>query len=338
MRNIALAVAVSSVFAYAGSSEITVVGGGVHPSISSKYDNHVTYGIRIGAGIESAIIDQLEVGYDYSKKAKYERIEPPKEDESSIQRFYLNAIKEYDISESAKLYALLGIGYQKFSEDLPTEESKTFGQYGAGLKYYLVDSVALRAEVRHGIRFSTPHKNNLFYTLGLAYVFGKKEQEATPVVQTIAKKIPPIEEPPKEEYIEEPLLPEPTLIDEEDIKGTVVKTVSLTQKDFTFAPNSAAIPADAEGILRDIADELNIKENLNIRILIEGHTDSIGDDSYNLELSEKRAKLLKNSLIENGVDADRIIARGYGESKPIKPNQTEEGRAENRRVEIIFVQ
>jgi hypothetical protein len=62
MKKIALACAASAVLACAGNSEITAVFGGVHQSDSSKYDDHITYGVRIGAGIEDALIDQLEVG------------------------------------------------------------------------------------------------------------------------------------------------------------------------------------------------------------------------------------------------------------------------------------
>ncbi|MDR1976079.1 MAG: outer membrane beta-barrel protein, partial [Campylobacteraceae bacterium] len=184
MRKIVLALGVSAILVYAGNNEVTAVVGGVSPLSSNKYDDHITYGIRVGAGIKNAIIDQLEIGYDYSDNVKYTSIiYPPTKNKSSVHRFYFNAIKEFDISgaiksaKPTKLYGLAGIGYQRFSKDVPTEKNGAFGQYGAGLKYYFTDNVALRGEVRHGIKFNSPHRSNLFYSLGITYAFGEKKQE-----------------------------------------------------------------------------------------------------------------------------------------------------------------
>ena len=74
--------------------------------------------------------------------------------------------------------------------------------------------------------------------------------------------------------------------------------------------------------------------NPALRIEIEGHTDNQGTDEYNLELSMKRAQAVYNYLLEHGISADRLTYKGYGESKPVSPNDTEEGRALNRRTEI----
>jgi flagellar motor protein MotB len=74
--------------------------------------------------------------------------------------------------------------------------------------------------------------------------------------------------------------------------------------------------------------------NPNLRIEIGGHTDDIGNEAYNLSLSENRAKAVANFLTENGIDSKRIASKGYGLSKPIGDNSTEEGRATNRRTEI----
>jgi outer membrane protein OmpA-like peptidoglycan-associated protein len=73
------------------------------------------------------------------------------------------------------------------------------------------------------------------------------------------------------------------------------------------------------------------------RFRIEGHTDSQGSDEYNLKLSERRANAVKDYLISKGISADRLEAKGYGESKPVATNKTAAGRAKNRRVEIILI-
>ncbi|MCF8226998.1 MAG: OmpA family protein [Bacteroidales bacterium] len=77
-----------------------------------------------------------------------------------------------------------------------------------------------------------------------------------------------------------------------------------------------------------------LKKNEGLRIEISGHTDTTGDDTYNMELSEKRAGEVVQYLVNKGIDADRLESRGYGDTMPIKENTTEEGRAANRRTEM----
>jgi outer membrane protein OmpA-like peptidoglycan-associated protein len=72
------------------------------------------------------------------------------------------------------------------------------------------------------------------------------------------------------------------------------------------------------------------------RVEIEGHTDSIGSDSYNRRLSERRAESVKRYLVQHfPIQSDRLVVRGYGKSKPITSNDTPEGRDKNRRVEVV---
>ncbi len=81
-----------------------------------------------------------------------------------------------------------------------------------------------------------------------------------------------------------------------------------------------------------------LKANPNIRIIIEGHTDSIGTEEYNQKLSERRAKAVYDYFLSKGIDASRMKTVGYGELKPKADNSTAEGRAINRRVEIKVLQ
>jgi len=80
-----------------------------------------------------------------------------------------------------------------------------------------------------------------------------------------------------------------------------------------------------------------LKENLNIKIHLKGHTDSDGDDENNFILSQKRAECVANYLTKNGVDKGRITFEGYGESRPITENETKEGKQANRRVELLII-
>lgn len=75
----------------------------------------------------------------------------------------------------------------------------------------------------------------------------------------------------------------------------------------------------------------------DVRIEVAGHTDSIASDAYNLDLSRRRADTVRKYLVRKGIAADRLVAKGYGESQPIADNSTEEGRFQNRRVELIQI-
>ena len=101
-----------------------------------------------------------------------------------------------------------------------------------------------------------------------------------------------------------------------------------------FEFGSATIMEENFANLDAIAEFL--KENDKIAVKIEGHTDNIGSEGYNKNLSERRAKSVGDYLIKKGIDSSRITTEGLGFSKPIASNDTEEGQAQNRRTEIIF--
>ncbi len=81
-----------------------------------------------------------------------------------------------------------------------------------------------------------------------------------------------------------------------------------------------------------------LKQNSGLKIEIQGHTDSRGNENYNMALSVKRAEAIRDSLIDKGIDASRLSTKGFGETMPIAPNDTEENMARNRRVELKPVQ
>lgn len=101
-----------------------------------------------------------------------------------------------------------------------------------------------------------------------------------------------------------------------------------------FASNEATLLPAAIVKLNEVADAL-IKGNPDASITVEGHTDSQGQRQYNMDLAKKRADAVREQLVSRGVAADRITAAGVGPDRPIADNKTAEGRANNRRVEII---
>ena len=103
--------------------------------------------------------------------------------------------------------------------------------------------------------------------------------------------------------------------------------------DIVYGTNKAELKESSLPILKEFAAFMN--EHPNMIIEIRGHTDASGRDEDNLALSMERAFEVMNFLVKSGVDGKRITARGYGETQPIAPNDTEEGRSKNRRTEFF---
>jgi outer membrane protein OmpA-like peptidoglycan-associated protein len=111
--------------------------------------------------------------------------------------------------------------------------------------------------------------------------------------------------------------------------------VVLTLGDLLFAFNESKLLAGAFRTIEKIAEYL--QKNPTRNILIEGFTDSIGSDSYNLTLSQKRSDSVKEQLVAKGISTDRITTKGYGKQFPVASNNSAGGRQLNRRVEILIL-
>ncbi|WP_295362036.1 OmpA family protein [Arenimonas sp.] len=103
----------------------------------------------------------------------------------------------------------------------------------------------------------------------------------------------------------------------------------------TFAFNSSTLNQRAYGVLDRVADTL--REYDQTLIEVAGHTDSVGSEAYNQRLSEQRAQAVANYLTSRGISGQRLMVFGAGELHPVASNETEAGRAENRRVELTIV-
>lgn len=104
-----------------------------------------------------------------------------------------------------------------------------------------------------------------------------------------------------------------------------------------FASNRAKIKKQSHAILKDVATVL--KDNPWVKKLnVEGHTDDVGKDSYNLQLSQDRADAVVEFLVKEGVEANRLESTGFGETKPLVEGRSKDARAENRRVEFNIIQ
>jgi OOP family OmpA-OmpF porin len=122
-----------------------------------------------------------------------------------------------------------------------------------------------------------------------------------------------------------------------DAVGAIGSAIRISLKSSVlFDFDKSTLKPEATEELHNAA--LKIKEFSNVRIIIEGHTDNIGTDAYNRDLSMRRAAAVKDFFIsQEGMEKYEIESSGFGESRPIATNDTEEGRAMNRRVEIIIL-
>jgi outer membrane protein OmpA-like peptidoglycan-associated protein len=140
---------------------------------------------------------------------------------------------------------------------------------------------------------------------------------APPPPKPAPAKKAPTPAPPKPKAVAVPPAPKKIII----LKGT------------NFAFDSAELTPEGQAILSEQAKILH--KEATIRVEIAGHADSTGPEAYNQRLSEKRAKVVEAFLIGKGVSADSLKVVGYGKSRPVATNDTKEGRAQNRRVELI---
>jgi len=151
--------------------------------------------------------------------------------------------------------------------------------------------------------------------------------EAAPESE-IAPASDPIPKP--EPVLEIALAPEPELEAQAEVVEELLQTLDLSGITFLFGSNE--ITPQGKLILDEVINVL--AEHPEFDVVIEGHTDSVGDDNLNFELSQLRAQSVLNYITNTGIQAERLAATGFGESLPIAVNNTAEGRALNRRIEF----
>ncbi len=197
----------------------------------------------------------------------------------------------------------------------------------SGTDLYLGGGVALALDRRWSIdagweRYFFDNHDVDFWSLGLSYRFGFRKQDSP-----VASKPQP-QEPPQWLPIEEPV---PEKLNEQSCQ---MFTGSLHGVNF----ESASAKLTAEAIETLVLVKSVLDEFPDITIAIAAHTDSIGSEASNLALAQARAESVRDFLIAHDILPERLHAEGFGEKRPIASNDTPQGRAENRRVEIRLVE
>lgn len=124
--------------------------------------------------------------------------------------------------------------------------------------------------------------------------------------------------------------------DEKPQRVEVTKQQIVIKEQIQFESGKAVIRPASYGVLDDVV--MVLRDYPDIKVRIEGHTDNVGNDATNLELSKSRADSVFEYVISRGVDARRLVTEGFGETRPIDTNTTTEGKARNRRVEFHILQ
>lgn len=341
--------------------ELTPTVGGVVPEGNLDLDDALSYGLRLGVNVEDYFFDQIEAGIEHAPKIDVENTNL----DIDATRFFINIIKEYEVASRTSLYGLVGVGYERFSKELAGNENDGFGNYGIGIKYALTDALNLKVEARHAITFDGD--NNFLYTLGLSFPFGSKAPKTSSIEATPYVAPTPVPAPSPapdfdgdgvpDGYDKCPNTPKGAKVDaygceiDSDKDGVVdskdecpntpygvkvddvgcVQTITLR---VMFDFDKATIKPEFMDKIEEVATFLKTHKGFNVKL--EGHTDSKGSEAYNQKLSEARANAVAKALMSKGIANERISTEGFGEVKPIATNDTEEGRALNRRVEAKF--
>ncbi|GFE62608.1 OmpA family protein [Geobacter sp. AOG2] len=315
--------AVLATTASAGNKEGTfslspVIGGYTYDGVQ-HLDTAPVVGARLGYNFTKAF--GVEGLFDYAHTESTQS-----ENKFDMYRYGGELLYHFFPDNTLVPYVAAGYAGLNFNDYKP----KGAFDYGAGVKYFLTDNFALRGDVRH-ILFKSGGSdsktlNNVEYTIGAYIPFGG----TAPVVKAV--EAPAAPEPvvapapaPEEAPLEEIPAAEPT-------PGHYKYCVTLH---IEFDIDKTAIRPEYHDEVAKVGDFM--KKYPATTAVIEGHTDNVGTPEHNLDLSRRRAENIVNYLVEKfGIERSRLTAKGYGSTRPVADNATEEGKQKNRRIEAII--
>ncbi|MBV5341972.1 MAG: outer membrane beta-barrel protein [Deltaproteobacteria bacterium] len=343
-----------------GYSVSPILGGHIYDN-NQQFNANLVVGARAGYNITKAI--GVEALYDYvmPTASKFWSLS-----DISMHRFGAQALYHFTPDNQLVPYLAAGVAGVKFNGSGVNPKIHSSIDYGAGAKYFVTDNIAVRADIRHILYgYNGATYNNVAFTLGAYFQFGGVTPAAIAVTivnnslpGTIAAACTPAPEPvscaPMPESALCPPVPESVKmifspVTREDCE---VLWAATTAKDpsVTVARRACEIPpaisvlygSDRVVFQVDYYSELDrvgefLKEFPNSKVTIVGHADNTGSKAENIQFSLVRAAVLRSHILYKfKIDRSRISIKGYGESRPVASNQTDAGKAKNRRIEVIF--
>ena len=249
------------------------------------------------------------------------------------------------------LVPYLAAGYSGITLDQERQKTNNLGvfNYGPGIRYFLNENMALRGDFRHLVFHDGRTLSNYEYTVGITYQFGGTPTAAKPIAAPSAseKSIQPgpglepgtgLATPPQPA----PAKPEPIPSPQEAPLEPVPAAEPARGKYKYCIPLQIEFDIDKADIRPEYYDEVAragdfMKKYPTTTAVIEGYSDQVGSDEYNLQLSQQRAEAVVAHLVKRfGIDSGRLTARGYGKAKPITDGTSDEAKQKNRRIEAII--
>ncbi len=306
-------VAATSVNALAqGQGAVEVEAFGKHYFTDSSRD--IKNGELYGAGVSYFLTDDVSLGLSYGEYhdiTSEDRVQDGSHKKIKGSLTSLDAAYHFGApGVGLRPYVSAGVAHQSIGQaDRGGRDRSTFANVGTGVKYYFTENFFAKASV-DGMYNIDADEAEWMAGVGVGLNFGGGARQVAAVEPT----------------------PEPApapIVDNEPEPAPEVVRVEL---DVKFDFDKSRVREESYSDIKNLADFM--QQYPQTTTVVEGHTDSVGTDQYNQRLSERRAEAVRNVLVnEYGVQGNRVNSVGYGESRPVADNSTEEGRQINRRVE-----
>lgn len=281
----------------------------------SSRDLRGSDGRMYGGGVSYFLTDDVSLGLSHGD---YDRLNSRFVDETGsrerIRGEYTSLDAAYHFGQPGvglRPYVSAGMAHQSIGQvDRSGRDRSTYANIGAGLKYYFSEYLFARAGV-DGMYNIDSDFGEWMAGVGVGVNIGGG---ARPVAEPAPEPAPaPVAAPAP--------APEPEPVPE----------VVRVELDVKFDFDSAEVRQESYSDIRNLADFM--QQYPQTTTVVEGHTDSVGPEQYNQRLSERRANSVREVLVNHGVQSNRVQSVGYGETRPVADNSTEQGRQINRRVE-----
>jgi len=340
----------------------------VKPNVSvtkPDTDKNISSGLEMGLAVGKFLTEKVSLDFELAQGTM-----DSKSGGELEQRTY-GLIGRYHFTENTGFTPYLGLGFGVMNSTLDTSQDnrQATGSFIGGLSKALTDNVHLKTELRYrmenaddSIRPRDDKFGDFLFNAGLAVMLGEKSTESTKTDLIEQAPIDSDKDGVSDAKDRCPSSPSGSnvdgsgcaIVDNDDDNdgvpnskdacpnskaGAVVGSdgcevqVVIELQGVHFDTDKATLKPESIAILNAAVKTLG--EHGTILVEVAGHTDSTASDAYNKALSDRRAKVVYSYLVDHGVAADRMTWKGYGESQPIATNDTEAGKAKNRRTELI---
>ncbi len=293
---------------------------------------------------EEAMLEAREIGFTFALGVDFDRRWSAELGFMEADPAYAGDVVESDLDtwqvnlrytlgqpgDRLRPYVMGGVG--NFNLD---GENDTFLNYGAGLEFELRDQVVLRAGVGNN-SYLGRDDGDLGFSAGLVYYLSERNPPPPPPPPEPVAVAPPPDSDgdgvldPEDDC---PNTPSNYAVDENGCP-ILIEEIARFELQVNFDFDESVIRDEDVPEIEDLAEFL--REYDGVMLQLEGHTDSVGTQLYNLDLSQRRADAVRDMLIADfGISPGRITAQGFGEQLPVADNETEAGREANRRVVAI---